>query len=142
MPLLLEPIDRIARRLQRDVLMLAFCNCGPNVSILESTRDRGWERNRKRREILAWLDAHTIAHAPCLPFWVSGLIHYPYQGHVFVDVPYDPGDKVYRQLTAYLEDGHGRCVHKGVGYHVVALAVAMRNARHDTKEYQDDLLGD
>lgn len=121
MPRLIDPIDRIAQRLQREVLMLTFCGKSPHEG--GSFDDEGKPDDREtdlvRAVIVAWRDSHGIPYKPCFGLWCEGLIVSPYRGFLLLDVPYDATRPDYRALAEFIEDENAVCRHAGVGFHIV-----------------------
>ncbi|MFZ2235849.1 MAG: hypothetical protein WBP11_12355 [Dokdonella sp.] len=126
MSVLLEPIDAIARRLQRDVLMLSFCDVGANANLSDAGRDVQWREDATRQLIVDWLARNGIRSVRCFPWLSPGMLEYPYTGHLFIDVPFDAVDARYQQFVGFLEDANGQCVHAGVGFVVIPLDKATR----------------
>lgn len=127
MPQILETIDEIARRLQRDVLFLTFGDQSPNVSIFNGAPTPDWENDPTRAEVLRWLDANGYHHQPCFGILEPGLITVPYNGTVFIDVPFDTSLPAYRILSDYLEeDDHGKTRFAGVTFSCLQLEGALK----------------
>jgi len=81
MPGLLEHIDAIARKLQRDVLYIAFVRA-------ESPNFEDYENLESRKRILQWLDDESVPWRECGPY-ASETTMRSYAGEVFIDVPFD-----------------------------------------------------
>lgn len=112
MPEFLESINDIARQRRRDVLFLTFCSQPPNADgdmfaeMFSDDEDPlpDWENDPARQRILQWLDAEGIPFQECFGVWSEGLITAPYNGTVYIDIPYDPALPEYRKLSDFLED--------------------------------------
>lgn len=123
MPALLEHIDAIARKLGRDVLYLDFTDAKPSPC--------GDYRNHEhRKHILHWLDGEGIAWRECGPF-ASESVMRAYAGGVFIDVPFDLNDARYRKVQSFLEHPDGTMRFSDVGFYIMSLELAMKNAHHD-----------
>lgn len=125
----IESIDAIARRLQRDVLMLVFCHGRAIVSLRSEAMDLDWQRDPARTRLLAWLEGEGIGWQCCLPFLLDGFREVPYQGHVFIDIPNHRDDERYQRLWAKV--GHAQEGEKGVGLFVMRHATALQSRRDD-----------
>lgn len=119
MPQLIDTIDDIARKLGRNVLMVGFGNRPAHMSLLHGPDACDWETDAVRTEVLKGLEARGIHHDPCMPISSPGFILYPYQGHVYVDVPDDPQHPAYKALVAYLEFDDGSPRFPGVQSYIV-----------------------
>lgn len=123
MPVLLEHIDAIARKLGRDVLYLEFKRAKPpnreDHKVLES-----------RKHILDWLVGEGIGWRECAPF-ASETTMRSYAGEVFLDVPFDRRNPLYRKVQAFLEYPDGTMRFSDVGFYIVPLELAVKNAHHD-----------
>ncbi len=119
----MESIDAIARQLQRDVLYLEFARA----------------RRPHRADYLAW----TAACASCAGRTkraAPGANAAPSRRRrryaripreIFVDVSFDEHDARHRAVQAFLEHPDGSMRFDNVGFFVVGLALAMKNAHHD-----------
>lgn len=114
MPKLIQPIDRIAREKNRDVLFLHFENF---------IEDQELEDN-VRQEVLAWLDHHGISYAPCMGLEDADVID-SYLGDVYIDLAFDETDDTYQLLKNHLEDEHGEMKIEGILFFVLSLEVAL-----------------
>ena len=123
MPQLLEHIDAIGRRLQRDVLYLAFVRADP-------PNYEDYEQIESRRRILQWFDSESVGWCECGPYASETLMR-SYAGEVFIDVPFDEGDAQYQKVQAFLENPDGTMRFEDVKFYVVPLEHAMKNAHHD-----------
>lgn len=123
MPGLLEHIDAIARKLQRDVLYLAFIRADPPFS-------GDYEELDSRKCILQWFDDESIPWRECGPVANENVMR-SYAGEVYIDVPYDEADPTYQKVQAFLEFPDGTIRFEDVRFWIVSLEHAMKNARHD-----------
>ena len=133
MPMVIEHIDAIARRKQRDVLNLSFIDpdtqIDPDLGITEPT-----EINRQtlpiRQTIIDWLDEHQIRWCPCMHV-ASVNMMMSYRGQIYIDVPYDTEPPIYQTLANYLELPDGTMKFREVEFWLLPLIIAMKNAEHD-----------
>ncbi|MFL9906761.1 hypothetical protein [Paraburkholderia sp. RL17-337-BIB-A] len=123
MPALLEHIDAIARKLQRDVLYLAF---------VRGSRPfyENYESLDSRKRILQWFDDESIPWRECGRY-ASETTMRSYAGKVFIDVPFDETNPQYQKVQAFLEHSAGSMRFDDVKFYVVPLQDAMKNAHHD-----------
>ncbi len=56
---------------------------------------------------VAYLDQHQIPWRECFEIASENLPIYPYQGSIYVDVPYETENPLYVRLAAYLETPDG-----------------------------------
>ena len=105
MPMLIHPIDAIARKKGRDVLFLSFSRSAHPHVLTDYTSTR--KQKTARKAALAWLKEENIAHVECMPYWANGLIHCSYEGHVYIDVPPIESDKTYRRILDHFEFADG-----------------------------------
>lgn len=136
MPMLIDPIDKIAREKGRDVLFIRFyqhrsmdMNLSPNFD---------WRNCIARNEMVKWLEANHIQWQPCFIVWRDGLVAYPYLGDIYVDVPFDTTREDYQRLAAHLENSDGSMRLPDVTFYCLQLAIAMKNAHHDAPDYGDN----
>ena len=132
MPQIIDPIDLIARKKGRDVLLVEFRNSKGQLS------EFGWQRSAARRDLIAWLDEKGIGWSPCYRIWNDGLIETPYTGEIYLDVPYELTDPRYQQLQQHLENPDETPRIPGIGFAVLPLELALKNAHHDVPEHRDD----
>lgn len=104
MPELIEYIDAIARKKQRDVLFIRFYTQDTDFMEYDYLQDP------ERLRVITWLDKHGIAWQPCGPVAnVNRMISY--RGDIYVDVPFDPTNATYELLRDYLENPDGTMRH-------------------------------
>ncbi|SAL49376.1 hypothetical protein [Caballeronia concitans] len=125
MPRKIEYIDAIARRKQRDVLLLTFFD---DPSGDPSPHE--WEEHPTRLAVVGWLDAHGYAWSPCGEV-ANERVMRSYRGSIYIDLPYCPDDASYRAVEEFLEypDGTLRMPH--MRFLLEDLESAQANAHHD-----------
>lgn len=122
-------IDAIGRRMGRDVLYVEF-----HPQTREAQRRYVYQRDAMRADVLAWLDQHAVRWEPCGP--IADIMRMDsYRGQVYLDLPFDDADPVYRQVCAYLEHADGSMRHAGVRFMVLSHERALRNAAHDAEGF-------
>ena len=129
MPQLMEHIDAIARKLNRDVLYLEF---------LKAQRPHRVDYRSlvSRSRIIQWLDREDIVWRECGQV-ASETVMRSYAGEIFIDVPFDEADDQYRKVQAFLEYPDGSMRFEDVRFYVVSLQFAMKNANHDEPGFWD-----
>lgn len=131
MPLLIEPIDAIARQKQRDVLFVEFQPRNEDKSLFHS---HDWEDDPKRQALIKWLDQQAIAWCCCSAFASEDSFD-SYQGQIYIDLPMDETNPRYCQLRDHLEHPDGSMRDEQVCFYVLPLEAAMRNVHHDQPEF-------
>lgn len=129
MPQLIEHIDAIARKLQRDVLYLEFMKA-------QRPRRADYRGLDSRLRIVQWLDSEGIRWRECGQV-ASGTVVRSYSGEIFIDVPFDETDSQYRTVQAFLEYPDGAMRFDDVRFYVVTLQDAMKNVHHDEPGFWD-----
>lgn len=127
MPIILETVDAIARRLGRDVIYLAIVK----------RQDRS---SRDRPEVAAataWLDAEGIGWSACLGFAPGMLLIEGGPQAIHIEVPFEPGSAMLAKLDARFEtpDGHPR--HPDLILTLLTLEDALINAEQDAPGFWD-----
>lgn len=133
MPLILEHIDAIARKKQRDVLFIEFhpvIRFDDDDDLESAFIDYDYDNDPKRNTLLAWLEAQGIAFSWCMPM-ASECGFGPYQGQLYIDLPMDEANAAYCLLRDHLEYPDGSMRDDQVRFYVLPLAVAMTNAHND-----------
>lgn len=125
MPNLIEHIDAIARREQRDVLYLEF-----HPQPCELARGYRYLLDEQRGRVLQWLDANGHPWQPCGSY-ADGSGMQPYLGQVHVATAHDAELPDYRQLRDHLELPDGNMRIPGVRFYLMPLKMAAQNAAHD-----------
>ncbi len=129
MPMIIEHIDAIARKKQRDVLYVTFHSKKPDDE--ESWDEQhDWENDPMRETVCHWLTEHQIDWKPCAYVADENCIA-PYHGQIYLDVPYDDHDPRYVQVRDYLENQDGTMRFETVSFWYLPLEKAMENAHHD-----------
>jgi len=135
MPMLIEHIDAIARKKQRDVLYLMF---NKRVSKANADDEEGfidvshfdWRKDQMREKVCQWLTEHDILWQEC-GHMASENLMMSYQGQIYLDVPFDETDTLYQLVRDYLENPDGTPRFQTVTFWYLPLAKAMENAHHD-----------
>jgi len=130
MATLLEHIDAIARKKQRDVLYVIFdlkSHVGDDFDFLESYK---WRDDSIRETICNWLTEHQITWKKCGDIATEYALD-SYRGQIYLDVPFDDNDPVYVLVRDYLENPDGSMRFETVVLCYLPLAIAMENAHHD-----------
>jgi hypothetical protein len=141
MPQLIDHIDAIARKKNRDVLYVTFkplCGSTEEVTWAECF---DWENHPSRQAIIRWLDENDIAWKPCAEFANVNCI-LGYRGQIYIDLPFDRSLATYQQLVAFLENPDGSMRLPGAVFAYVPLAMAMKNAEHDEEGFWDKWVED
>ncbi|MGF6570042.1 hypothetical protein ABH945_002153 [Paraburkholderia sp. GAS333] len=123
MPQLLEPIDAIARKLNRDVLYLEFLMAQRPHRVDYRSLD-------SRLQIVRWFGSEGIEWRECGQVASETVIR-SYTGEIFINVPFSEADDGYRKVQAFLEFPDGSMRYEDVRFYVVSLELAMKNAHHD-----------
>lgn len=114
--MLIDHIDAIARRKQRDVLSIRFYTRDTDFMEYDYLQDP------ERLRVITW--------QPCGPIANENRMS-SYRGDIYVDVPYDTTDPTYELLRDYLENPEGTMRHPTVTFEYYPLELAMKNAHHD-----------
>lgn len=102
---ILECIDEIAIRLQRDIL---FASPPPDEGPLDFLSEPDEVDTPARRQAIEFLEAQGIEWKECWDFFsTSGILSSPYRGAIFIDVPNDETDAHYKIVDAFFEDKDG-----------------------------------
>jgi len=133
MPMLIEHIDAIARKKGRDVLFLDFPTGLGDDPFEDFKVD--WEDIPIRQQIITWLEQNQIEWSHCGYIANENMMGGGYHGRIYIDVPFDKNDPVYRKLSDYLETPEGEMKLKGVKFCYLPLKVAMKNAHHDEPRF-------
>lgn len=129
MPMLIEYIDAIARKKQRDVLYITF---HPKNSRDDDSwgRSYDWKDLPMRETVCKWLTENHIDWQPCGPVANEHSMR-SYRGQIYLDVPYDDNDPLYVLVRDYLENPDGTMRFDTVTFWYWPLEKAMENAHHD-----------
>lgn len=136
MPQLIDYIDAIARKKNRDVLYVVFGTLAGPADALVSEGHFDWEQHPSRQAIIRWLDENEISWKPC-----GGIarVNYmlSYKGQIYIDLPFEPSLPAYRRLEAFLEKPDGSMRLPGANFAYLPLETAMKNAEHDEEGFWD-----
>jgi hypothetical protein len=119
---ILEHIDAISRREERDVILIEFEESNSGI--------RAWKQNATRKKVLQWLDEHDIGWVKCFGVADEGVLE-AYAGQIYVNCPLDEANSSYRALSDFLEDPDGNAHFTGYRFLYVPLEIANKNAHHD-----------
>lgn len=125
MPQLIEYIDAIARRKQRDAPYVTFFE---DVSGREPTCD--WEDNPSRQQIIEWLDVEDYGWQPYGEA-ANECVMCSYRGSIHIDVPFDTSNVEYRAFESFLEHPDGTLRLPDMRFWVIEDEHAMKNVHHD-----------
>ncbi len=135
MPMRIEHIDAIARKLQRGVLFVEFH--APNQrSGNHTSRALKWEMLPIRQQVIDWLNARKIQWERC-GHYASTSYMAAYRGQIYVDVPFDKRNRQFVDLSAFLENPDGSMRFPDCTLYYCPLYQAMENAEHDTPGFWD-----
>lgn len=129
MPVRIETIDAIARRLGRDVIFLDIRN-GEDRSV----RDRS-----EIVEATAWLHAEGIGWKACLGFVPGMLLIEGGPRAIHIETPFEPGSATLARLEARFETADGRPRHPDLILTLLPLEDAMINAEQDAPGFWDNI---
>ena len=132
MPQLVMHIDFIGRQKQRDVLLLEFHNRETGFMLDYTT-------NSSRKTILDWFDANGIPYSPCGSYASETRLD-SYRGQIYIDVPFDETDPLFRKAQEFLEHSDGTMKFEGAWFCYLPLDVCMENAHHDVPGFWEDLM--
>jgi len=125
MPAIIEHIDAIARKKQRDVLYVTF---QPSTKWDSPRYD--WETDPIRQTVTAWLTKHHVPWWHCAEFADENSMM-SYMGQIYLDIPIDDDYSLYQQVRDYLEHPDGKRKFASVGFWYLTLEMAQKNAHHD-----------
>lgn len=132
MPQLIEHIDAIACKKQRDVLTVEFHDA-------ETRYKADYRFNPARKIIIDWLDANSISHFECGGYANENRIE-PYRGQIYIDVAHDANDPVYQTLEAFLENPDGTMRFDTAWFRGYRLEYCIKNAHHDVPGFWEYLM--
>ena len=128
MPVILETIDAIARRLKRDVIFLAIVE----------RQDRPSRDRPEVVEATAWLDAEGIGWEPCFGFLPGLVIFEGGPRAIHIEVPFEPGSPLLHKLEDQFETLDGLPRHPDLVLSLLRLETAMVNADQDEPGFWDN----
>ena len=124
--MLIEHIDAIARKKQRDVLAIHF----HPASVYEVGGSYNYEKDPNRKRVISWLNKHKIAWQACGDVADEACMC-SYLGQIYIDIPFDESNPQYQLVRDYLENSDGTMRNEQVTFCYLPLEHAMRNAHHD-----------
>ena len=131
MPQLIEYIDAIARKTQSDVCFLRFSDPAEHSEDVDGAPSCwNWEKSAVRQAVIVWLQGNQISWRPCGDVADTNFMQ-SYAGQIYIDVAFDEADPDYQKTLGYLENADGSTRLPGVGFFVLELGIAMKNAHHD-----------
>ena len=119
--ILIEHIDEIARRVQRDVLFLEF-DSNWQIDLSAPSPNDG----RNRNKIIYWLDQHYVPWTMCGPMMRKNYIT-SYKGGIFINVEVDSKNEIYQSVLKFLENPDGTSRFENVRVLILRLTVALEN---------------
>ena len=128
MPVILETIDAIARRLKRDVIFLAIVE----------RQDRPSRDRPEVAEATAWLDAEGIGWEPCFGFMPGLVIFEGGPRAIHIDSPFEPRSPLLRKLEDRFETSDGLPRNTDLVLSLLRLETAMVNADQDEPGFWDN----
>jgi len=147
MPRVMKTVDQIARDKQRDVLYITFKKEAPEPEydddmILDGHAVFDWKDNANRKQVVSFLDKHQIPYQMCFdPQPIGGMLilAMPYEGQLYIDMPYDKTNAQCKILETYLENPDGSTKLTDVYFWLYRLESAMKNAEHDEPGFWDNM---
>jgi len=136
MPMIIDPIDAIARKKQRTVLYVTFVPLNDKGYFDAEGFD--WENCETRKRVINWLESNNISYRFCQLFLEDGVLVCPYLGHIYLDVPFHRENAEYKKLENYFENPDGSMKDETVRFCYLPLKAAMKNAHHDDPDYWDN----
>ena len=135
MPKLVQYIDAIARQKQRGVLYVRFHSKGDrSFNYLGHDSSYKWETDKQRKSFCKWLDKNNISWQCCGDIANENYMM-SYQGHIYLDVPFDENNPLYVLLRDYLETPDGNMRFETMTFCYLSLEQAMKNAHHDEPDF-------
>ena len=134
MPRRIEHIDKIARMKNRDVLWASFEPAENKehrqLMLAPNHTYSSWETDENRKSVIEWLNSEGIAYEMCGHFasetgWIS------YGGNIYIDVPVDETDPVFKKILGRLENPDGTPCDPRVKLWITDLEEANKNSHHD-----------
>jgi hypothetical protein len=125
----IEHIDAIARKVQRDVLHIAF-NPPSAIDAEGNKTFFDWKTLPIRQQVIDWLESKGIGWRCCGHFANVNLMA-SYRGQIYVEVPFDQSNPDYKALTLFLENPDGSMRFPDCTFYYTPLEDAMKNSEHD-----------
>lgn len=127
MPQLIKYLDKIAREKQRDVLCIS---CIDKYMALDDLLDMDFDQHKPYVDVTTWLDVNKMQWQPC--GFQNDVVK---SGRIYVDVPYDEADPMYRKLADHLENPDGSMKIEGVTFYYMLQEEAMKYAEQEEAGY-------
>lgn len=134
MPIIVDTIGDIARRLERDVL---YAGPPPRCEGSRHSHDiPDWKDSVGRHHLLEFLESNNIAWCRCYPFIEPGedVIVEGDFGYVFVDIPFDKADPKYAEVIHVLENDDDSLIYGDYAFYVLTLN-CVRTFDKNTQEH-------
>jgi len=142
----LQTLDQIARKKQRDVMYITFHKKpeseSANAIDSEEFSSFDWQGCASRKEAISFLEEHQIPYQMCFDAQPTGgvlVLAMPYKGQIYIDMPYDQTDELCNKLEGYLENQDGSPKLPDVYLWLYPLEMAMKNAEHDEPGFWDNM---
>lgn len=94
---LIDHIDEIGRRVKRNVIYVAFYK-----EDARPAKNHLRQINPDRKLLIKWLDKNQIDWLPCYDIFIGDIVS-PYAGFIFIDIPADPTDSIFSNLSRFWE---------------------------------------
>ena len=130
MPMLIEHIDAIARKVKRDVLYIEF---HPSDDF-EIWKEYDYKTDPRRTKAIEWLEEHGIVWQECGQY-ASEYGFRSYLGEIYIDVPFDENNDTYCLVRDYLENTDGTMRDDNIRFWALAYERAMKNVHHDEPDF-------
>jgi hypothetical protein len=123
---ILEYVDAISRRLNRDILWIQFQT--------KEVRIESWERDPSWSGIVYWLDNHNLDWERC--FGIADERGFGrWEGQIYLDIHFDIEDSQFIRLKGYMEYLDGSSRFDNVRLCLLPLSEAMKNKHHDEPDF-------
>jgi len=132
MPRILEHIDEIARRLQRDVL-LAGADSGTFDPFFSYSNKKKKILREEYEEVVESLKLFGIHYADCFGLQDNNLLTRPWVYEMFIDVPNDPSNENYKKVCSLFEHEDGTPKFKLYRLFIVPYEIAVSNGERCAK---------
>lgn len=120
MPALIPYIHDIAIEKERAVLLITF----------EFSDGCNYRNSPIRENLIKWLEQQKIEYQP------ATVQEYSYLGELYVDVPFDPNNSMYKVLVEHLENEDGSPKVEGVYFHYLPLEHALTMREQYSEHYE------
>jgi len=132
MPRILEHIDEIARRLQRDVL-LAGADRGTFGPFFSCSNKKKRILQEEYNKISESLQEFVIDYYDCFGLEVGGLLSRPWVYEMFIDIPNDVNNENYRKVCSLFEHEDETPKFKLYRLFIVPYEIAVSNGERCAK---------